>query len=310
MKFVDPRILVPCFRTLCINCIHALTNYTNEISCHFCQIKHKIPNGRHGFESNKIVAQIVTLKAACDLSSSVKLLEQKLDRIHIQTDNLKIDKSKLFLLREHCSQVKNQIILQVNTKKKMMEELRDEYVEEIVKQQMCYPDCGRKEIRPFENGQTLRHTLQHILNLTNQFKFKNQTFPQLIYQHCSKLKDQISLLVDTKMKVIDDLKDEFFNKIDTYEDDCEKKWQKLTDRFEEIRKLAQIWKEYLKSARIDEKIVNENNQQADEFLIDLEKLVQDHKCAQFQTELLKFKANESKTEAIGVLQFLKPEDLG
>jgi hypothetical protein len=62
VKFADPRIILPCHETLCINCIEELTDAkSNEINCHFCRVKHQIPAA--GFGPNKLMAQLLSLKA-------------------------------------------------------------------------------------------------------------------------------------------------------------------------------------------------------------------------------------------------------
>jgi hypothetical protein len=62
LKYVDPRIIIPCFETLCINCIEDLTENKSQFNCHFCRLKHAIPVS--GFPANKTVAKLLTLKAS------------------------------------------------------------------------------------------------------------------------------------------------------------------------------------------------------------------------------------------------------
>jgi DNA-directed RNA polymerase subunit RPC12/RpoP len=99
VKFVDPRIIVPCLETLCINCIEELTDVkTNEINCHFCRVKHLIPAA--GFGPNKLMAQLLSLKAnEVSRSANVEAVKEKLSRIEQLKDQLKtnIETSELII---------------------------------------------------------------------------------------------------------------------------------------------------------------------------------------------------------------------
>jgi hypothetical protein len=131
-KFFDPRLIVPCFETLCLFCIEDLTNKTNnELDCFFCHAKHAIPAG--GFVPNKIAAQMLNLKAnQIPLSPNMAELKEKHDRIQNLTQEFEstVVKSRL-IVNEHCLELKAQIDVLVETRKKELDIQRDELFQKI-----------------------------------------------------------------------------------------------------------------------------------------------------------------------------------
>jgi 16S rRNA C1402 (ribose-2'-O) methylase RsmI len=72
-----------------------------------------------------------------------------------------------------------------------------------------------------------------------------------------------------------------------------------------VDKFARQTKDYLKSFQIDDQLVAEHSQNADDHLANLEKLLGELKGAQFNGQLLKFTPSELKIESIGALEFNK-----
>jgi hypothetical protein len=132
-KFVDPRIIVPCFETLCINCIEDLTVTNNtEINCHFCRRRHPIPE--NGFALNKtIITQLLDKKPnEIYRASLVEALNEKINRVKDRKDELKSKwDASATEINEFCREIKTQIDLVVETKKKMLDDMRDVYLKRV-----------------------------------------------------------------------------------------------------------------------------------------------------------------------------------
>jgi hypothetical protein len=233
LKFVDPRIIVPCGDTLCNNCIDDLSTY-NQLDCPFCHVTHTTPVG--GFPPNKTITHLLHLKAS-DVyrNANVEALKMKLNRI------------------------------------------------------------------------------QH---LHNDFKSKLDNSAIIVNEHCREMKTKIDLLVETKKMQLDEMRDEYVKRITSYEQECVSNMQKrdtksLLDAVEEINVFAGKCKDYLKNFKIDEAVVSERAQASDVHIAHLEKHLEQLRGAQFNGQLLKFKANEddaSKTEAtIGKFEFERLE---
>jgi hypothetical protein len=131
-KFVDPRIIVPCCETLCMSCIEAASSrHLNEFDCHFCGLKHALPEA--GFAPNKTIARLLDLRAnELFRGSSIEKLKEKLARIQKRVDTARSEVSRSRLvLNEHCSEVKAQVDLLVETKKQELDLKRDELLQQI-----------------------------------------------------------------------------------------------------------------------------------------------------------------------------------
>jgi primosomal protein N'' len=135
--YADPKIIVPCFETLCGKCIQHLTE-ANEINCHFCHSQHSVP--KYGFVSNKLIAEMVALRET-KLSSNMRVEEfkEKINRVLTLTSEFKwkFENAKL-IINEYFRDVKGQVDLLVKTKKKEMDEMRGAYLKAINKHEQ---DC-------------------------------------------------------------------------------------------------------------------------------------------------------------------------
>jgi hypothetical protein len=167
-KFIDPRIIVPCFETLCDKCIGDLTDdKKNEIDCYFCHRKHPTPNG--GFASNKILIHMLNLKAnEFNTSESVKKFGEIIDVIKSRNEELEsnVAKSRL-IINEHCSEVKAQIDLLVETRKKQLDDMRDDLLQIIdAYEKECVDNLGQIDTKVFLDG----------INETNKFLSDSREF--------------------------------------------------------------------------------------------------------------------------------------
>jgi ElaB/YqjD/DUF883 family membrane-anchored ribosome-binding protein len=102
LRYVDPRILTPCFETLCLKCIQSRTDPTlgNEIECPFCQLRHPIPEG--GYFPNKVIVNLLQVnqsqlytsqqaqrlgKNLVSLKSLAATVEEKMTKSGLDTHN-------------------------------------------------------------------------------------------------------------------------------------------------------------------------------------------------------------------------------
>jgi hypothetical protein len=158
------------------------------------------------------------------------------------------------------------------------------------------------------NMEKFKQKLARIETLTDEFKSKLENSTLIINEYCRDVKTQMDLLVETKKKELDDMREEFVTRIDTYEQECVSNLQQLDtqiflDRVDQANKFASEWKSYLKNFKIDEEVVSEPSRQVDGHVASLEKLLKELKGAQFNGRLLSFKASESKTDPIGTIEF-------
>jgi hypothetical protein len=130
LKFVNPRLILPCMETLCYNCIEE-TSHNGELDCYFCQSKHKIPP--NGFLPNKLIAQLLTVKASeVYRSQSVERLKDKLSRIDTLMFKLNgnLETSKMTIY-EHCWRLQNQIDLITELRIEEAHEIRHRMLQQL-----------------------------------------------------------------------------------------------------------------------------------------------------------------------------------
>jgi hypothetical protein len=129
-KFNDPRILSPCGETLCNTCIED-SSHDNQIDCHFCQVKHPIPAG--GFTSNKIIAQMLSLRAnEVFRSRTVQSLKEKIARIDKLSDELKSClENPTLVIGQHCRGMETQIDSLHATRTNELNAMRAELVDKV-----------------------------------------------------------------------------------------------------------------------------------------------------------------------------------
>jgi hypothetical protein len=155
MKFHDPRIIVPCFETLCAKCIGDLTDdKTNEIDCYFCHRKHPTPDG-DGFASNKLVIQMLNLKAnEFNTNERVRKLGEKLDVIKSRNKELEsnMDQSRL-IINKHCSEVKAKIDFLIESRKKNLDDMRNKLLQEVdAYEKECVDNLDKIDTKLFLDG--------------------------------------------------------------------------------------------------------------------------------------------------------------
>jgi hypothetical protein len=158
----------------------------------------------------------------------------------------------------------------------------------------------------------LKHKIRQILSLSDEFKEQIDKSTSTINDYCGDLKSKINFHVEKKKKELDLMREELLGKVNSYQTECVSNWQKLDNTLfaqglEQAQIFAQKWKNYLKNIKIDENVLLEQSQAADTCLSNLETLLGQLKGAQFSGQQMKFKANESTTEPIGVFEFEKLE---
>jgi hypothetical protein len=158
------------------------------------------------------------------------------------------------------------------------------------------------------NVEAVKEKLSRIEQLTDQLKTNIETSELIINEHCRGVKIQIDLVVETKKKELDDLRDECLAIVDADERDCLNDLPKLdTQAFhrevERANKFVQELKDYLKSFRIDYNVVSEQSFACDRHLAELEGSLLHLKGAQFRGQVIKFKPTELNIESIGAFQY-------
>lgn len=130
-RYIEPKILVPCLKTLCKGCIEELSG-ENCLQCPFCKIKHPVPEG--GFQSNTTVEMLLQLqpKEVHRNSKLIKELTDKLNDFSLFYDNLTSKCQSLqSSLDEHCDLIKSRIDLISEQKIQKINEMREKHLKSL-----------------------------------------------------------------------------------------------------------------------------------------------------------------------------------
>jgi hypothetical protein len=140
VRYVDPRIIEPCGETLCARCVEGLLAQNGQFDCFFCNVKHEMPE--NGFHPNTLIAQMLQVRQSSTsnnedvildaTSPSVIQLQEKLNQIQTLTRQIqsKMENYK-FIISEYCQDMRDEVNMVVDTKKRELEEMRDELVKKI-----------------------------------------------------------------------------------------------------------------------------------------------------------------------------------
>lgn len=148
-RHVEPKIIVPCFKTLCARCVEELID-DKRFDCFFCNTQHVVPEG--GFALNSSVELLLKLQPK-EVHVNYKLvnnLKEKLNELTIlYTDFSEKAQGLESSLHEHCTQLKNQIDLSCDQKIVQINDIREEgleYVDEYRKSCLKNINENRKNI--------------------------------------------------------------------------------------------------------------------------------------------------------------------
>jgi hypothetical protein len=164
------------------------------------------------------------------------------------------------------------------------------------------------EVYRSANVEAVKEKLSRIQQLKDQLKTNIETSELIINEHCRGVKIQIDLVVETKMKELNDMRDEYLAVVNAYERDCLNNLPNLDTQvlFRAVDKANQFvneLKDYLKSFRIDENVVSTQSVACDRHLAELEGSLLYLKGSQFRGQVIKFKPNELKIESIGAFEY-------
>lgn len=203
-RYTDARI-VPCSRTICVECIDAST-HNNEYKCTFCNSTHRIPDG--GFMQNDIVVSMLKLKPA-HVSRSSLVEEFKENMAKLASLVHQLDKSKQSLkadIHEHCASLKNKIDLASERRLDEINEIRlnmlaqvDAYEQECVRN----VDAHKHDFFDLERERELDEHLNECTKYLANFRVDDQLVRDYNQKTLVKL-DQVE-------KIINDLKIVQFN---------------------------------------------------------------------------------------------------
>jgi hypothetical protein len=161
--------------------------------------------------------------------------------------------------------------------------------------------------------ETFKTNLSRIQELTSEFESGVEQAAHTLQQHCGKLKADVDEFTETKKKQFDEMRDDLWQKVNSYEQDCQSMMQNkwlCCDGVEQASAFAQEWKGYLSSPDIAESVVSRRNREAEHHLGELEELLTQLKSATgpFKWQLLELRENRDETitvelhEQIGFLQ--------
>jgi hypothetical protein len=163
------------------------------------------------------------------------------------------------------------------------------------------------------NVEALKEKIGKINDLTDELKSNLACSELIINEACCQVKCEIDLLVEEKKKELDDMRDDHFQRVDSYEQECVKSWRSLdarmfVDGLDQAGEFTHKCKGYLKNFQVDEAVVCQQIVSADCHVAHVEKRLRELKAAQFGEKLLTFKANKSPLKSIGTLEFTKFEN--
>lgn len=144
-RHVEPKIIVPCFQTLCVRCVEELSDDRN-FDCFFCNRQHPVPEG--GFASNTSVELVLKLqpKEVHRNNKLIKELKDKLNNLTLLFGNFSEKAQDIeWSLYQHCSQLKNQIDLSCDQKIAQINVMRDNCLKYVDKyMESCVKNIGSR----------------------------------------------------------------------------------------------------------------------------------------------------------------------
>lgn len=175
LRFSDPKIIVPCLKTLCANCVDELTTNDGHIDCFFCQIKHKVPTD--GFKLNEPLAELLKLAPnTVYRSPMVKQLKEKLDQMSLLSDEL-VDKviNSTDEISSYCSSLRNQIDLVAETRIEEVNALRADFLKQVNDYEKECMEKMKLNIPIFNNQiDDLQKLKQETDNYLSEFEIDDQ----------------------------------------------------------------------------------------------------------------------------------------
>jgi DNA repair exonuclease SbcCD ATPase subunit len=175
LRFVDPRIILPCFETLCLKCIQYLCQDI-KFNCFFCHVKHEIPEKGDGFPPDKSKAQMLNLQASeIYRGSNVEAFKEKCRRVAQLAGDFEssMDASPA-IIKKHCLDLKAHIGTLVEKRIQDLHDMRDE----------LYLKVNSYEQECLKNVQNINNKQQAATNNVQEAK----TFSNELSEHLKKFK--------------------------------------------------------------------------------------------------------------------------
>lgn len=157
------------------------------------------------------------------------------------------------------------------------------------------------EIHRSDAAEALKTTLKEIQTKIEQIQFGINNGIDHIKDYCIDLRTEVYLATELAVQQINEMNEQFINKINQYEQDCIRSFQsKLKERekfdelVEEMKQFHDEWSKYLRQFKISDNIIIEANEAAIKFnqLADEEKIKLDDFI--FNKSHLKFEPNKLK----------------
>ena len=131
-----------------------------------------------------------------------------------------------------------------------------------------------------------------------------------IKEYCEFIRNDVDLAAESWLESIHKFRDEFFQKIDTYERECLKNFENFSENDDSFRVLLeeadafyQKWTKYLEQFSLDKIELSKGSNEAKVLLDNLQSKEKDLKCKLFNGKLLKFEYDDRKVDSQIVGQF-------
>lgn len=130
-RYVEPKLIVPCLKTLCKRCIEELSD-EKWLECPFCKITHLIPEG--GFQSNPTIEMFLRLQPK-EVHRNGKLINELTEKLKDFTslyEDFSLKASGVeSSLNQHCDLIKIQIDLISEQKIQQINEIREKHLKSV-----------------------------------------------------------------------------------------------------------------------------------------------------------------------------------
>ena len=178
LKMVESKIL-PC-GIFCNGCANELSKNNNqtarEFECSSCNEYHTIPD--NGFKiwkqldefnsSQLTLEEIYRGESAEKLKKSLKIIQQEIDELNFKLQN------GTDLIKEHCSKVRNKVLMETEIVIKQVRDLSDDLINEIFDYEAnCISNFEKDNIIK-ENFKNFIQNLKSFHNQWNQYLNKSQ----------------------------------------------------------------------------------------------------------------------------------------
>ena len=129
-RLSDPRLL-PCGKSICLNCSLSIRARYKKFDCLICNEKHEWP--KNGLPRNEALATMLTIKTIeVSRGKAYEYLQESLKEIQKKNNSFKHRlNNRVDFIKEHCLNLRNDVLLVAGTSHKKIDDFSKEMIDRI-----------------------------------------------------------------------------------------------------------------------------------------------------------------------------------